>query len=259
LAWVKQAQGQEAAATAAMQRALQLARAYNLPRTVQETQAWQAQLWLWQHQLEPAQKWAEAYHRLPPTESAHELEDIMLARVWLTAGQTADALTLLDKLLMSAQTGERHRRVLEIQLLQALAWQQSGNQQFALEALNHALTLAEPEGYSRVFLTEGELLFALLRKAREREANAAFIDRLLAEAGISSQAAVNSPDDLTERELEVLRLMAVGASNQYIAAALVISLGTVKAHTNHILSKLGARNRTEAVAFAQTKGVLDKI
>jgi LuxR family maltose regulon positive regulatory protein len=135
----------------------------------------------------------------------------------------------------------------------------------AEDTLARALTLAEPEGYVRTFLDAGNplrLLIADLRFsiAASREASKAllaYIDRLLAAFPGSGSPRSRSQDLLTTREMEILALMASGASNQEIAGRLVVTVGTVKGHVNHILDKLEARNRTEAVARARELGLLD--
>ena len=154
-------------------------------------------------------------------------------------------------------------------VLQALILQAQGDTATALAALARALALAEPEGYVRVFVDEGEPMAALLAQAaRHRASVAAYATRLLAafpktmddERGtmkelsvVQSSAFSLQPlvEPLSERELEVLRLLAEGHDNAAIARALVVAVSTVKSHVNHIFGKLGVGNRLEAVLRAR--------
>ena len=221
----------------------------------------------------------------------HEFEHITLARM-LLAQYTSDcadrsiheAIGLLERLLQAAQERERTGSVIEILVLQALANQIQGDIPAALVPLERALTLAEPEGYVRIFVDEGPPMAVLLAKLREgsrkrpRDASTnvplAYIERLLAllrgervQEG-TSPAATSSPsaptpaqsllDPLTERELEVLRLIAAGLSNREIADRLVLALSTVKSYVNTIYSKLQVQSRTQAVARARALHLLSE-
>jgi LuxR family transcriptional regulator, maltose regulon positive regulatory protein len=220
-----------------------------------------------------------------------EFEHITLARV-LLARSTSDrtehsmleAMELLERLLQAAEEGERTGSVIEILVLQALAHQTQGDIPAALVPLSRSLTLAEPEGYVRMFMDEGTPMAVLLAKLHERSRKRpraastnvplAYIERLLAllrgervQEG-TSPAATSSPaaptpaqpllDPLTERELEVLRLIATGLSNREIAARLVLALSTVKSYVNTIYSKLQVESRTQAVARARALHLLSE-
>jgi LuxR family maltose regulon positive regulatory protein len=167
--------------------------------------------------------------------------------------------------------------VIEMKILQALAYQMRRQEQEALNALAQALRLAEPEGYIRSFVDEGvpmELLLSHLREQerKRKQESTPFLDTVLAAfatsphngktrlAGESGHPLRYGPmstflEPLSERELEVLRLMEQGASNQEIAEGLVLALSTVKSHVRNILSKLGVSNRTQAVKQARTFGL----
>ncbi len=220
-----------------------------------------------------------------------EFEHITLVRV-LLARSTSDrtehsileAMELLERLLHAAEVGERTGSVLEILLLQALAHQMQGDISAALVPLERALMLAEPEGYVRIFVDEGPPMAVLLARlhehARKRPRAAltnvplAYIERLLArlrgervQEGISpaatSSASAPVPaqsllDPLTERELEVLRLIAAGLSNRDIAARLVLAVSTVKSYVNTIYGKLQVESRTQAVARARVLHLLSE-
>jgi LuxR family maltose regulon positive regulatory protein len=160
-------------------------------------------------------------------------------------------------------------RVLEILLLQALAMQAQGDLKGAVAALTGCLALAHPEGYVRVFLDEGQPVRALLARwlpsadaGPLRDYAAHLLSRfdagteVVAAAPEKASPAGELVEPLSERELEVLRLMSLGRTNQQIAQQLVVARGTVKAHASHIYRKLDVANRTEAVTRARQLGLL---
>ena len=153
-------------------------------------------------------------------------------------------------------------RVLAILVLRAVIWQARGNTSEALTALKQALRMAEPEGYTRLFVDTGLPMAHLLQHAAAQGISPQYIHRLLAAFGTSSKETSASDNSLVvaarpllellhEREYEVLRLIAQGKSNQEIARTLVISLGTAKTHINNIFRKLDVRTRTQALARAR--------
>jgi len=198
----------------------------------------------------------------------------VLARVLLAQDEPGRALTLLQRLLDAAASEGRTGSIIEIQALRALALAACGDHASSLGALTEALTLARPQGYVRVFADEGEPMRDLLARLyaatpgdphAARRVEPSYLAILLracdqADAvpwpGRAVGAAPGLAEPLTGRELEVLRLMAAGKSNQRIAHDLVVALDTVKKHVTHVLGKLGAANRTEAVARARELGLL---
>ncbi len=170
----------------------------------------------------------------------------------------------LVPLLESATKQERWGHIIELLLLQTLAYLEHQKEQAALAALTQAVHLAEPEGYMRSFLDEGVPMAALLAKLRDQQRKKGptpYLDKVL--TAFSPQKVVDYPtpqnallDPLSTREQEVLHLLAGGASNQEIAETLVVTLDTVKRHVSNILSKLGASNRTQAVSQARELGLL---
>jgi LuxR family maltose regulon positive regulatory protein len=176
-----------------------------------------------------------------------------------------EAIELLKRLRQTAEAGERMGRVIEISMLQALAISQipirGWGKDEALAALEPALELAEPEGYVRTFVDEGEPMAHLLYDAAARGIAPEYTGRLLAAYPDDVPAQPKSPPDdmiepLTARELEVLGLIIEGRSNREIAAELYLSLNTVKVHCSNIYGKLGVKSRTQAAAKAKTLGIL---
>ena len=192
-----------------------------------------------------------------------EIEHLVLARILTTQKKASLALQVLDRWLPEAIARERVRSVIEIQALRALALAASGNSATAIEAIRASVSLAEPQGYIRVFVDEGQPMAALLQQAVTHGMVPAYARRILAafsaEAGPLAHAWPLHPDygqdglvdGLSQREVEVLHLIAEGASNQEIAAKLVISPATVKRHVSNIYSKLQVASRTQAIARAR--------
>jgi LuxR family transcriptional regulator, maltose regulon positive regulatory protein len=280
LARVLQAQGKEDEAGDLMQQSLLLAQQHNITWTwvTGPVFASQERLWLAQGNLVAAAQWANESKRTPPehdTTQPHppylrEVEEILLARLSLTQHKYAEALEVLDRLHTEAEAAGRMEHVLEILLLKALTYQAQGDLAHGLSAVTQVLELAKPEGYIRTFVDEGPMMAALLRKRRAAQSQETdYLDRLL-EAFKHGEEHIEpaSPHDrqrkvpqplivpLSEREREVLHLMAAAASNQEIARKLVIAVNTVKRHARNIFDKLDVDNRTQAVARARALGLL---
>jgi LuxR family maltose regulon positive regulatory protein len=197
-----------------------------------------------------------------------EFEHITLARVLLArhGGERAErsapeAARLLERLLLAAEAGGRTGRVIEILVLRALAHQALGDVQAALASMERAVTLAEPEGYVRVFADEGPPMTSLLRAAVKQGIRRDYARRLLAAA---SGAAQGSPGEqaliepLSERERDVLRLLATELDGPAIARELMVSLNTMRTHTKNIYTKLAVTNRRAAVRRAEELGLLSR-
>jgi LuxR family maltose regulon positive regulatory protein len=197
-----------------------------------------------------------------------EFEHITLARVLLArhdgedAGRAVhEAARLLARLLLAAEEGQRTGRVIEILVLRALAHQALGDAPAALAALERALTLAEPEGYVRVFVDEGQPMTSLLRAAAKQGITRDYARRLLAAVraaehdGPVEQALI---EPLSERELDVLRLLGSELDGPAIARELMVSLNTMRTHTKSIYAKLAVTSRRAAVSRAAELGLLSR-
>ena len=193
----------------------------------------------------------------------------------LAQGRPAQAVSLLERLHAAAVAQNRTGSIIEIQTLLGLALAASGEEAVAADALAGALTLACPQGYVRVFADEGTPMAALLgrlvaaqktEQAAARGVSLAYLARLfrafgqepaMPDSGQDAVAAVPGlVERLTAREVEILVLLAAGMPNPRIAEQLVVSLDTVKKHVSHLLGKLGAANRTEAVTRARQLGLI---
>jgi LuxR family maltose regulon positive regulatory protein len=189
----------------------------------------------------------------------------LLARVRVLIAQAhyARALGVLERLLAAANASGRAGWVIEILALQALVLQAQKDESAAVGALESALKLAEPEGYVRTFVDEGQSMAALLRKAHSRGIARDYTEDLLAAFGTPDTQRRDQPtltatqEPITARELQVLRLLADGASNAELARALIVEQSTVKTHLLHLYGKLDVHNRTQAVARARALLLLD--
>ena len=202
--------------------------------------------------------------------AARAVDRMTSARLLHARGRHQEVLRLLDELEEAAQTAGRTGDVIEILVLRALALWSTNSKERAVSTLTQALVLAEPEGYVRTFVDEGPPMATLLsgtlearqrgRPVSSRRPSAHYLRRLLAAVerdvtGATSSAA-RLPDPLSERELEVLRLIASGKSNRRISSELFVSVGTVKTQLNPLYSKLDADSRTQALARARELDLL---
>ncbi|HEY6410119.1 MAG TPA: LuxR C-terminal-related transcriptional regulator [Ktedonobacteraceae bacterium] len=278
LARLQQERGQDSIALSTVDAFMNLAHKRDFfPSHVAQGAAMRAYLELAQGNLTAALRWVDASS--VSTDDAdlsypREREYLTLARVRIaqwradstghenlgTGSFLQDALSLLDRLLGDAEAKARISSVLEILLLRALAFAAQGNRKEALASLERALLLAEPAGYIRLILDEGEPMVALLRQAYARGIAPNYVATLLSVLGEQTPAAPSRPgslvEPLTERELDVLQLLVTGLPNSAIARELVITVGTVKRHVNSIYGKLGVNSRTQAVARAHTLRLL---
>jgi LuxR family maltose regulon positive regulatory protein len=275
---IHQAQGDLEGALEALKNADLVARQIGVQDIRDWVDAFRAQVWLARGEAGAAMDWASAYNR--------ELKDtifpsmaIAMARVSTVQGQMDEALRLLEHALQSAYAVGRLGNAIQILVVAALVHQARGSFEEAYFTLSRVLTLAEPEGYLRVFLDEGEPMRLLLAKFKSLIENQApgiapdhqkvsidYLNNILAAFSVpfvspSRQFSLNRlqlslSEPLSERELEVLRLMAAGLSNRDIAMRDVVSINTVKTQVKSIYSKLGAHTRADALTTARQLGLI---
>ena len=239
--------------------------------------AQRARLALAQGDTASAVRWTQRRGLSPDDQPRYtrERDHLVLARVLLAQDRPGQALRLLDRLRAGAQDQGRSGSLIEITALRALALAASTDHAAASGELASALTLAAPQGYIRVFANEGPPMAVLLRlvaaahrdgQRAARQVPLGYLAAVLRAAGISNgepgtrrgagPAVPDLIEPITAREMQVLELLAAGSPNQRIAENLVVTLDTVKKHVTHVLGKLGAANRTEAVARARQLGLI---
>lgn len=236
--------------------------------------ALKARAWIVQGRLNPVLEWVRE-RGLSVDDSlsyATEFEHVTLARLllagqpgmWLEESRQA-AVGLLQRLLRAAEEGGRMGSVIEILLLQALAFMAIAEPRLALASLRRALVLAEPEGYMRFFVDEGPVMAALLQEAAKIGIAPGYISRILNAFGAGGDTPPSttpianldvSNEPLSDREREVLRLLATALNGPDIARELHVSLNTFRTHTKNIYSKLGVNNRRAASQCAADRGLL---
>ena len=237
---------------------------------VRPVAATKARVWIAQGKLSEAWSWARELGLAAGDDLSYvrEFEHITLARLLLAQGTreraepgVGTALELLQRLLVAADAAGRQGSVIEILIVQALAYNAAGAPAAALASLARALGSAEPEGYIRLFLDEGPPMAALLKLAAKERKASGYVRRLLAAlVTAEGQTPIDQAliEPLSERELEVLRLLGSDLTGPEIARELTVSVATVRTHTRNIYAKLGVNSRRAAVRHAVELDLLSR-
>jgi LuxR family maltose regulon positive regulatory protein len=248
-----------------IERARPLEEQASFPDWTSQFERSQLELWLAQDRLRTAVNWSDEMSRSSVLADRTERVETQLAmaRVLIVKGDDQAlerALALLKSLVEMTGGQGQNGLLIEALSLQAMADWRRGERAGSLISLEHALRLAEPEGYIRLFADLGLPMAQLLQEARSRGVMTDYVDGLLAafntDLSFLTSSEVALPEPLTDREQEVLELLAAGLTNREIAEDLIISPETVKKHTGNIYGKLGASNRTQAVARARELNLL---
>jgi LuxR family maltose regulon positive regulatory protein len=281
MARIREAQGDLDGALELLDQAVRLYDG-NFSPNVRPVATRKTRVWVVQGRLGEALGWAREQGLSVENELSYlrEFDHITLARVLLARyqsdradGSVSGVMGLLERLLKAAEEGGRKGSAIEILVLQAIAYHAQGDLPAALLPLQHALALAEPEGYVRMFLDEGSSMMQLLREASAREIMPDYTDKLLAAFESDAQQSEDKPnlppalpeghrdgepliDPLSQREIKILQLIAQGLSNREIGERLFLALDTIKGHNRKIFDKLQVQSRTEAIARARELGLL---
>ncbi|MCB8984510.1 MAG: hypothetical protein H6659_11840 [Ardenticatenaceae bacterium] len=258
------AAGEVTAAAAYLERARPYMASTHFPDWVARFDRVQLELWLAQDRLRTAVQWADRmlYSAVEEEQPDRPVRQLALARILIIKGDLPalrQALAMLKELLEAAEREGRQGITIKALALQALAHQRRDDDSGAMQSLAKALRLAQPEGYVRLFVDLGLPMGRLLQEAHARNVMVDYVAMLLA-AFTGDLPRPTSfqplPEPLTDRERDVLELMAAGLTNREIAEKLVVAPGTVKKHASNIYGKLGVGSRTEAAAQARELGLL---
>jgi LuxR family maltose regulon positive regulatory protein len=272
LSLIRQLQGAVAQANALMQQARQMAARFDAMQLDDAiVDVYQVRLWLLQGNLQAAGRWARDLGNSRTSRLAMEIDHgqlschralhyLTLAQVLEAEGRPVEALSLSSLLRPVAEHAGWNALVIELLTLEALCHSALGHPRRALEVLDAALQLAEPEGHVLVFATAGAPMAKLLYQKRSLGVCPDQVNGLVAawnaQHEIAETTTESAGEPLSQRELQVLRLIGQGLTNQQIADRLVIALSTVKSHINHIYRKLDVARRTEALLQARTLSLL---
>lgn len=256
--WMRQIQGRSSDAQALMDKLFDTAQQSAAEFWTPHLETWQVRLWLAQNRIHAAERWAARYRSIRDPELVFHIErEFAYVRILIATREYSDALELLDELCEAAVRGGLFIWIVRGLLLRSIVHRAKGAAEDAFADLERALSLAEPEGHIRLVVDEGEMVTEMLVKLLSRNERSApisntYITTLLAAANRPAQPRRGELlDPLTDREIEVLRLLASGFSNAAIAEHLFVAVGTVKKHTHSIYSKLNVANRLQAVRRAQ--------
>ncbi len=258
--------------------------AYELARNTKSTkmddqlvEVAQVRLWIMQGELGQATEWANQRGLLTRSPSElcsavgrdltlnemFEVEILLIIRLKMALHEPAVALKLIDELAQINEKQGYQRRQIELLVLKALTLSQLDRNDQALDVLAQSLQLGQLEGYERTFVEHGELMAQLLYRAVDQNISPDYAGRLLTvitetveKSSLKDESYPNLIEPLSDRELEVLSLIAEGLSNNEIARRLYISLSTVKGHASNIFGKLSVRNRTEAVVRGRSLALI---
>jgi LuxR family maltose regulon positive regulatory protein len=225
-----------------------------------QVSSWEARIALSDGKLAEAVDWAtHVEHSLPITEIPDyrsEVKYLTLVRVKIASGETQGIPDSLERLHEAMYDNKRIGSGVEVLILKALALQAQGSRDEAVVTLGRAISVAKHEGYVRIFVDEGKPMEQLLQRVAAKGVELDYVTKLLSALGEKTQLEKSSTGSslagvLTQREQEVLRLIAAGLSNHAAAEVLVVTEGTIKKHLNNIFDKLEVTSRTQAVARAK--------
>lgn len=232
--------------------------------------AFATRIWLAQNEIAKAIQWARSNQLTvdDPVIDFLEIEYLSLARILLAEKEAPAIIYLLDRWQPAAEKARRQARLIEMMLLRGLAYQEQDDNEKATIAMARALKMAAPEGFVRTFADEGPAAEQLLTETiqrfsgqwpvsmKEYSRNLAAVMAAESEKTPSAERSSTLVEPLSEREIQILRLIAAGLSNQEIAGELYLTVGTVKTYTYHLYGKLGVNRRAQAVEKGRQLGII---
>ncbi|MFC1959122.1 LuxR C-terminal-related transcriptional regulator [Chloroflexota bacterium] len=261
--------GELAEAEAVIQKLAKADRELDIPAWLMaQIATWQARIWLTQGKMAEVNQWVERHERDAEGNPIFQLEveRLVYARILLMQNRLQEATELLQTIGAATEAGERTSRLIECLILRVLVFQAGNNMEQALVALERALTVARSGGFVQMFVDEGSPMAQLLYEVLQHDIEPDYVRQLLTAFPIERPVQLDSAgshtsefeliEPLSDREIEVLHLIAKGLTNQEVATKLYLSLNTVKVHARNIYDKLGVHNRTQAVARARVLGIL---
>ncbi|MFC1998372.1 LuxR C-terminal-related transcriptional regulator [Chloroflexota bacterium] len=265
LAWLNQVRGNEEKADELFGQAQSMALKSYTADIEGYLESWKARFALVRGDMDTAGRWAdEQKDALTSPQTLYYSYSYgllsTLIRVCIATNNLDDILPALENAKRNMDSQGQTGWLIEILTLESLVFNARGDTEKALGTLEQALKLAEPQGYMRLFIDEGEPMAKLLRLAASRGIHPTYVNKLRSamHSQEQEQPAKQSPlvDPLSQRELEVLELLDAGKSNQQIADGLILSIGTVKKHVYNIYSKLGVERRTQAISRSRELGLI---
>ena len=269
LARVLQSQGMLPAAGEALRLAEESIRGHSpFPEVLCDLDAARVSFWLATNQLPKASQWAQEWQKSVQPDAAfsipQEQNDLTLTRVLISENSLDVALQTLGRLATAAENAGRMGHLIQIRTLQSLSFHKKGIQSLSFEMLGKSLALAEPEGYIRIYIDEGETMRDLIQAYTQTTSseNKLYAQKLLqafnaaGSDGVSVGSSSNLVEPLTAREFEILQAMAEGLSNRQIAEKFILAEGTVKFYVHTVLVKLGVHSRTQAILEAKKQKII---
>jgi len=239
-----------------IEKAADLAAKSGVERSQRFVEAAKANYWLRINAFDKAQKWSAHYQSLDPVEYLHETEDLILARMLLAGGEINKCIDLCKNIEMQASSAGLQKLVMETNIVLSIAFCELKQIDLSQAALIKSLTLAESMLSKQEFINEIILLLPILREANKRGIKLPLLVELLNLSTSQKSSPSTLIQPLSEREIEVVQLIAEGLTNQDIANRLVVAETTVKKHISHIFYKLNVSNRTQVIITARNLNIL---
>lgn len=263
LAYIKQVEGKTKEAKSNLQQAEEVGRINTIYLREITVDSFKTRVFLFQKNFKNTLSWIEKFRKDPMTKAGlFSQAKLIIAKTYIALNENDKALLLLSELKESSEIFEAKGWLIESYILEALAFDNEGETDRAIESIRKALTLAEPEGYFRLFIDQGNKMQELLENVLaiypdDESFSAGYVSSLIKQINSENNSNGQSMDEpLSDREIEVLRLLSAGFSNQAIADKLFVAIGTIKKHTHSIYQKFNVDSRTRAIKKARELNII---